>query len=117
QAQEVADEIVSLLSGLQDASQEADLTNAEYTVETYYGSTGLGKDTGAKLVSSFSDPTSDDELIQYTITTSTTDDTDVDKVTQAGYNITVRVYYKRISNGASYTCAEVNAFAAAVIAS
>ncbi len=118
-AQEVEQEKLTLKSGPEPPL----FGSAEAILDSYYGSGGLGEaDSGSpedtvNYVSSFSDPTSNDDLIQYTLALTSTQDSDLDNVTQAGYNITVRVYYTRVSNGSSYTYSEVNAFAAATVAS
>ncbi len=125
QAQLVADEIITLVTGV------ADIDTAKDNVEEYYD-TGAGvrteSDAGTEIVevTTFAEPTSSTSpKIQYTITPaapSTPADanrTDAAgneyvETQQQGYNITVRVYYDKINGNGGYECVEINGFAASV---
>lgn len=121
QAQLVADEIITLVTGV------ADIDAARHNVEEYYD-TGAGARTDIADVttSAFAEPTSSTSpKIQYTITPAapaTATDTDTDdaagndyvETQQQGYNITVRVYYDKINGNGGYECVEINGFAASV---
>lgn len=119
QAQLVADEIITVVTG------EDDFAVAQTKITDYYTS-GAGAGTDIRQVTAFAEPTaSNPQRIQYTITeaaaaTSTdADSTDAEgnayvETKQQGYNITVRVYYDRINGNGGYECVEINGFAASV---
>ncbi len=125
QAQLVADEIITLVTGVENYG------DATTKVDNYYR-TGAGAAAGTKMdrdideVTTFAEPTSSTSpKIQYTITPAapaTATDTDTDdaagndyvETQQQGYNITVRVYYDKINGNGGYECVEINGFAASV---
>jgi len=132
-AQLVADEIVSAAMGEDPANPDTldaikarvnEITNADNGTTPNVQAEAIGK---VACVTAFSEPTSDDELIQYTITPITAavnEDTDievvVDKVKQKvtvheavveGWDIHVRVYYKQIGAGGAYRVVDMDAFA------
>ncbi len=124
QAQLVADEIITLVTG------EENYGDATTKVEAYYR-TGAGAEAGTKMdrdiadvtISGFAEPTaSSPERIQYIITSVTSSSADRSdaagnayvETQQQGYNITVRVYYDKINGNGGYECVEINGFAASV---
>lgn len=123
-AQLIADEIITTAMGHDPNSttEPADVISAIALVTNDSSDPQTALIGEVTNVSSFTDPASyvegTDPEIQYIIapvSSSATDAVDgtvsLQEVQEAGWNITVRVYYQRINNNDSYDCVEVSAFA------
>lgn len=129
-AQLVADEILSAARGVDPTGADAvRIINDSVSAIANNGSGDVQTSSigTVKYVTDFQEPTSSDEMIQYTLTPITEDvidatDTEitVDGITQRptiyvskqpGWQIHVRVYYKRVANDNDYRVVDVSGFA------
>lgn len=132
-AQFVADELVSAATGVDPTAADgpaliqAKMESILADNETIANNAGAERIGHATLMADgiFKDPTNDNELIQYVLTAIPGDEDndileEVDGITQAidgrdvrqaGWDITIRVYYKQVGESGNYRSVDVSAFA------